>query len=77
MVCPAAVNADPIAEPLPPAGFTEEAFVTGLVASLGPELAVEVHEWLMAKWRPWAREGWKRAERAHDWCGEQAKPAGP
>ena len=76
MVCPGPVAAEPIAEPLPPPGFTEEDFAAALVAAFGPELGQEVHGWLMARWRPWAREGWARANSGHDFCETVNAPPG-
>lgn len=68
MVCPGPVAAAPIAEPLPPGGFTEEDFAAALVATFGPELGEQIHGWLTSEWRPWAREGWSRAERGFEFC---------
>ncbi|MFZ5669146.1 MAG: hypothetical protein ACOY4K_06605 [Pseudomonadota bacterium] len=66
--------AEPIAEPLPPGGFTEEDFAAALVATFGPELGGDIHRWLMAEWRPWAREGWARAQRGSEFCRTVNKP---
>lgn len=68
MVCPGIVAAEPIAEPLPPEGFTEEEFAAALVAAFGPDLGGRIHFWLMADWRPWSREMAARAERARRFC---------
>lgn len=76
MVCPGPVAAEPIAEPLPPGGFSEEDFAGALVDRFGADLGEAIHGWLMAQWRPWAREGWARADRAAAFCKTVNAPPG-
>jgi hypothetical protein len=70
------VAARPTAEPLPPAGFTEDDFAQALADRFGPDLGGEIHGWLMAGWRPWARQMAAQAQAGADWCAGLNKPAG-
>ena len=76
VVCPAPVAVRPTAEPLPPAGFTEEDFARALVAWFGPETACEIDEWFFAQHRPWARQNAVQALAGAQFCARLNRPPG-
>lgn len=77
MLCPGQVSAPLTAEPLPPDGFTQEDFTDAMVKAFGPDLGVDVVRWLLAQWRPWARDQAERAAGAKAFCDALAAKAAP
>lgn len=79
-VCPPAAVAQTLAEPLPPAGFSEHAVMEAMITAFGDDAALAFWRWWRVDYPRWAREGWTRLQdigRACENLGTTASPPLP
>lgn len=76
MICPAAVNAAPEAEPLPPDGFSQDQLFDAFLKAFGEDLGVATWKWFRTTWPAWARSEARAHQKAYEWCQEKLQQAG-
>lgn len=77
MVCPAIVNAEIQAEPLPPEGFSQDQLFDAFLKAFGEKVGLETWKWFRSDWPAWARDNARAREKAHEFCKNPTRSLEP